>query len=55
MSGASRLKDLADVQELIKIKGLTVAFADGLDPSVRQKYLELHRGVELAKRQVGTG
>jgi hypothetical protein len=49
MTAPDRLRDLADVQELIKVKGLTEDFADGLDESVREKYRELHRGVELAK------
>src|SRR5262249_52885977 len=55
MTAPDRLRDLADVQELIKVKGLTEQFADGLDESVREKYRELHRGVELAKaRERGT-
>jgi hypothetical protein len=49
MTAPDRLRDLADVQELIKVKGLTEDFADGLDESVREKYRELHQGVELAK------
>jgi hypothetical protein len=49
MTAPDRLRDLADVQELIRVKGLTEQFADGLDESVREKYRELHRGVELAK------
>ena len=35
ISAADRLKDLADVQELIKIKKLDAAFAEKLDPYVR--------------------
>jgi hypothetical protein len=49
MTAPDRLRDLADVQELIKVKGLPEDFASGLDESVREKYRELHRGVELAK------
>jgi hypothetical protein len=45
MTAPDRLKDLADVQELIKIKRLDAAFADQLDTYVRDKFLELHRGV----------
>ncbi len=46
MTAADRLKDLADVQELIKIRGLTADFAEKLNPYVREKYLELFRAVE---------
>src|SRR5215510_4536699 len=48
MSAPHRLKDLADVQELIKVKALTAQFANELDPSVREKYLELHHAVSQA-------
>jgi hypothetical protein len=48
MSAPHRLKDLADVQELIKVKALTSEFANKLDPSVREKYLELHHAVAQA-------
>ena len=41
MTAPDRLKDLADVQELIKARGLTADFAGRLDPYVREKYLEL--------------
>src|SRR6266404_4717165 len=40
MTAPDRLKDLADVQEMIKIRGLTREFADKLNPYVREKYLE---------------
>ena len=43
-----RLKDLADVQELIKVKRLGAEMADQLDESVRAKYLELHEAVSQA-------
>ena len=36
-----RLKDLADVIELIRAASLPSNLADALDPSVRDKYLEL--------------
>jgi hypothetical protein len=39
------LKDLADVQELIKVRGLTNEFAERLDPYVRGKFLELFEAV----------
>jgi hypothetical protein len=45
ISAADRLKDLADVQELIKLKGLGEDFAERLDEYVRPKYLELGRAV----------
>jgi len=41
ISAPHRLKDLADVQELIKIKKLDADFANKLDPYVRPKFLEL--------------
>jgi len=46
MTNLGRLKDLADVQELIKTIGLPVEFADELNPYVRDKYLELWRGIQ---------
>ena len=45
MSAPDRLKDLADVQELIKIRKLDANFALKLDPSVRAKYRELEEAV----------
>jgi len=45
ISAPDRLKDLADVQELIKIKRLDADFAVKLDPYVRAKYLELEEAV----------
>jgi hypothetical protein len=41
MTAPDRLKDLADVQELIKIRGLQPKFSEQLDPYVRGKFLEL--------------
>ncbi|HEU0178751.1 MAG TPA: hypothetical protein VFV58_31190 [Blastocatellia bacterium] len=49
MTDPGRLKDLADVQELIKIKRLNASFAEGLHPFVREKFLELLRGVEQSE------
>jgi hypothetical protein len=46
MTAPDRLKDLADVQELIKIRALTSDFAEKLDPYVKNKYLELLDGVQ---------
>ena len=48
MSAAHRLKDLADVQELIRVLRLPRALADELDPSVRSKFLELYDAVAAA-------
>jgi predicted nucleotidyltransferase len=45
MTAPDRLKDLADVQEMIKIRRLDSEFADKLNPYVREKYLELFAAV----------
>ena len=45
ISAPHRLKDLADVQELIKLRKLDADFANKLDPYVRTKYLELETAV----------
>ena len=49
ISAAHRLKDLADVQELIKIRRLDADFAAKLDPYVRDKYLELEGAVRASE------
>jgi hypothetical protein len=49
ISAPDRLKDLADVQELIKIRKLDAEFARKLDPYVRTKYLELEEAVRKSK------
>lgn len=41
LSAPHRLKDLADVLELIRAVSLPLALADDLDPTVRTKYREL--------------
>ena len=43
ISHPGRLKDLADVQELIQARDLPLELRDELDPSVREKYTELWR------------
>ena len=48
MTAGDRLKDLADVQELIKLKGLDESFAENLNEFVREKYRELCRDVSGA-------
>lgn len=49
ISASDRLKDLADVQELIKIRQLGADFALKLDPYVRAKYLELEDAVRKSE------
>src|SRR5919199_2435624 len=44
MTAPDRLKDLADVQELIKARGLAADFAEELNPYVREQYLRLLEG-----------
>lgn len=46
MTAPHRLKDLADVLELIKAANLPAAFSDQLDPYVREKYVELWRAAQ---------
>jgi hypothetical protein len=50
MTAPDRLKDLADVQELIKARGLSADFAEALNPYVREEYLRLWRAVEQGRR-----
>lgn len=50
MTAPDRLKDLADVQELIKGRGLTSDFAAQLNPYVQEQFLTLLRAVERARR-----
>ena len=52
MTAPHRLKDLADVQELIKIRGLSGEFAEKLNPYVRGRFLAL---LEAAERGRGNG
>ena len=51
ISAPHRLKDLADVQELIKFKNLGADFADKLDPYVRAKYIELQEAVSQSQEK----
>jgi len=48
LTAPHRLKDLADVQELIKVKRLDKTFAERLDGFVRAKYIELAEAVAAA-------
>jgi hypothetical protein len=45
LSAPHRLRDLADVQELIRQSSLPLALKDQLDPSVREEYERLWRSV----------
>lgn len=49
MTAPDRLKDLADVQELIKIRGLSREFAERLNPYVREKYSDLLAAVRRGR------
>lgn len=49
MTAPHRLKDLADVQEVIKIKDLTADFAENINPFVQAKFLELQKAVADAE------
>jgi hypothetical protein len=51
LTASDRLKDLADVQELIRILNLTADFADQLDASVQEGYMNLWSGVDQAKQE----
>jgi hypothetical protein len=50
MTAPHRLKDLADVQEMIKIRRLQPEFSEQLDPYVREKFLELYDTVEQSPK-----
>jgi hypothetical protein len=50
ITAPDRLKDLADVQELIKIRGLSSEFADKLNPYVREEFLKLLEAVRCGSR-----
>ncbi len=53
MTAPHRLRDLADVQELIKLHGLGAEFTEQLDPYVRGRYLELWDAVARADDSEG--
>ena len=50
MSAPHRIKDLADVLELIRATHLAVELADQLDASVREKYEELWHAAQAPER-----
>ena len=47
LSAAHRLKDLADVLELIKAASLPPEIEQQLDPSVREKFRELWQAAQV--------
>lgn len=49
ISAPHRLRDLADVLELVRAAALSQALADELDPYVRAKYLELWHAAQGAR------
>jgi len=51
MTGSDRMKDLADVQELIKLLSLPKQFADQLNPYVQAKFRELWEGTMQTGRR----
>ena len=51
MTGADRMKDLADVQELVKILSLPADFGDQLNPYVQPKYHELWQATRATGRR----
>jgi hypothetical protein len=51
MTAPHRLKDLADVVELVRAVHLPEELAGELDPYVREKYLELWRAAQIQDPQ----
>ena len=51
MTAPHRLKDLADVIEVIRILELPAGMAEELDPYVRKKYRELWSAAQTAERE----
>ncbi len=51
ISAPHRLKDLADVIEVIRILKLPAGLADELDPYVREKYSDLWQAAQAAERE----
>jgi hypothetical protein len=55
MTNAERMKDLSDVQELIKVLQLPAGFVDSLNPYVQEKFREIWNAVRgVTKRYVMT-
>ena len=51
MTAPHRLKDLADVIEVIRILKLPAGIAEDLDPYVREKYSELWQAAQAVERE----
>lgn len=51
MTAPHRLRDLADVIELIRASSLSQSFVGELDPYVRAKYLELWRAAQASEAE----
>jgi hypothetical protein len=51
MTAPHRLRDLADVIELIRVHALPAEYAESLDPYVREKYLELWGAAQTSDDQ----
>lgn len=51
MTNMGRLKDLGDVQEILRILDLPAEFSEQLNPFVRDKYLELWESVQEPPRE----
>ena len=51
MSAAHRLRDLADVLEVIRVLGLSREFADKLHPWVRAKFAELWEAAQAPEEE----
>lgn len=49
MTAAHRLQDLADVIQLIRVNSLPHAFADQLNPYVREKFHELWQAAQVSE------
>ncbi len=49
MTNPGRLRDLADVQELIRHLALPVSFVDRLHPFVREKFIEMWQGAQTTE------
>ncbi len=51
MTAPHRLKDLADVIEIIRILKLPAGLVEELNPYVREKYGELWQAAQVAERE----
>jgi hypothetical protein len=51
MTAPGRMKDLSDVSELIALLKLDAAFAEKLNPFVREKYAEIWRAMASAQKR----